>query len=163
MLRIDPSFSFKAQSFSTFTRFLESRNEVRVVRSQGPGDILVQLSSQHDAQPEQAKPSESRQRDARPEQAKPSQSGKRDAQPKQVKSSEPTEPPVEQWERDVDFAWRSRQREKIAGQSAAADVAKVLNAPNLKSSKYSTLDKLLEASHYLDFRWRREGNAIIRI
>lgn len=163
MLRIDPSFSFKAQSFSTFTRFLESRNEVRVVRSQGPGDILVQLSSQHDAQPEQAKPSESRQRDARPEQAKPSQSGKRDAQPKQVKSSEPTEPPVEKWERDVDFAWRSRQREKIAGRSAAADVAKVLNAPNLKSSKYSTLDKLLEASHYLDFRWRREGNAIIRI
>ncbi|MCH8309519.1 MAG: hypothetical protein IIB17_03355, partial [Chloroflexi bacterium] len=136
MLRIDPSFSFKAQRFSTFTRFLESRNEVRVIRSQGPGDILVQLSSQRDAPPEQVKSSD---------------------------SLEPSEPPVEKWERDVDFAWRSRQRQKIAGQSAAADVAKVLNAPNLKSTKYSTLDKLLEASHYLDFRWRREGNAIIRI
>ena len=145
MLRIDPSFSFKAQRFSTFTRFLESRNEVRVVRSQGPGDILVQLSSQPDAQPAG--------RSAKPEQ--------RDVQP------EPTEQPIvqteEKWERDVDFAWRSRQRPKIAGQAAAADVAKVLNAPNLKSTKYPTLDTLLEASHYLDFRWRREGNAIIRI
>lgn len=139
MLRIDPSFSFKAQRFSTFTRFLESRNEVRVIRSQGPGDILVQLSSQRDAPPEQVKSSDS------------------------LEPSEPPELPVEKWERDVDFAWRSRQRQKIAGQSAAADVAKVLNAPNLKSTKYSTLDKLLEASHYLDFRWRREGNAIIRI
>jgi hypothetical protein len=63
----------------------------------------------------------------------------------------------------VDLAWRSRQGPKIAGRSAAADVAKVLNAPNLKSTKYPTLDKLLDASHYLDFRWRRDGNAIIRI
>ena len=130
MLRIDPSFSFKAQRFSTFTRFLESRNEVRVIRSQGPGDILVQLSSQRDAPPEPAHSNDAR---------------------------------TEKWERDVDVAWSSRQRQKFAGQSAAADVAKILNAPNLKSTKYSTLDKLLDASDYLNARWRREGNAIIRI
>ncbi|MDP6514741.1 MAG: NYN domain-containing protein [SAR202 cluster bacterium] len=148
MLRIDPSFNFKAQGFSTFTRFLESRNEVRVVRSQGPGDILVQLASQRDTQ--------SPAREAPPQQAK-----KREARPEPV-SEIPTQT-EEKWERDVDFAWWSRQRPKIAGQAAAADVAKVLNAPNLKSTEYPTLDKLLEASHYLDFRWRREGNAVIRI
>lgn len=148
MLRIDPSFNYKAQGFLTFTRFLDSRGEVRVVRSQGPGDILVQLSSQREAPAptREVQPQPTRNRNPRPAQA----------------TEIPVEP-EEKWERDVDLAWRSRQGPKIAGQSAAADVAKVLNAPNLKSTKYPTLDKLLDASHYLDFRWRREGNAIIRI
>lgn len=130
MLRIDPGFNVKAQGYSTFTRFLESRSEVRVVRPHGgEGDILVQLSSQPDQQP-------------------PSTDGKGGAI---------------QWDREVDFAWRSRQRPKISGQAAAADVAKVLKAPNLKSTRYSTLDKLLDSSSYLTARWRREGNAIIRV
>jgi uncharacterized protein (TIGR00288 family) len=149
MLRIDPSFNYKAQGFSTFTRFLEPSAEVRIVRSQGPGDILVQLSSQRETPPKSAPPK-----------AEPP----KQETPKETRSEpSPQRKRTEKWERDVDFAWRSRQRPKLAGQSAASDVAKVLDAPNLKSTKYPTLEKLLSASDFLTTRWRREGNAIIRI
>jgi uncharacterized protein (TIGR00288 family) len=154
MLRLDPSFAYKAQGFSTFTRFLEPSTEVRIVRSQGPGDILVQLSSQRETPPKSAPPK------ATPPKADPP----RQAGPKETRSEPtPQRKRTEKWERDVDFAWRSRQRPKLAGQSAASDVAKVLDAPNLKSTKYPTLEKLLSASVFLTTRWRREGNAIIRI
>ena len=130
MLRIDPSFNFKALGFSTFTRFLESRNEVKIVRSAGPGDILVKISNLQEGRREHVV----------------SNSGRSD-----------------NWERDVDDAWRKRKRPRIAGQVAASDVARILDAPNLKSTKFTTLDRLLESSEYLDHRWRREGNTIIRI
>ena len=43
MRQIDPGFDFKKQGHSTFTKFLESSNEVKVVRPDGPGDVAVQL------------------------------------------------------------------------------------------------------------------------
>jgi uncharacterized protein (TIGR00288 family) len=149
MLRLDPSFNYKAQGFSTFTRFLEPSAEVRIARSQGSGDILVQLSSQRETPPNSTPP-----KAAPPKQVTP-QETRREPSPQRKRT--------EKWERDIDFAWRSRQRPKLAGQSAAADAAKVLNTPNLKSSEYPTLEKLLGASDFLTTRWRREGNAIIRI
>ena len=66
------------------------------------------------------------------------------------------------WDINIDEAWKKRERERISGQAAAADAAKVLGAPRLSASEYPSLDSLLAASDYLSARWRREGNAIHR-
>ena len=41
--RLDPSFNFRAQGYSTFTRYLEASPEVRATRPKGPGDVTVEL------------------------------------------------------------------------------------------------------------------------
>ena len=66
------------------------------------------------------------------------------------------------WDIHIAEAWTNRERERISGQAAASDAAKVLGAPKLSESEYPSLDKLLAASDYLSARWQREGNAIIR-
>ena len=66
------------------------------------------------------------------------------------------------WDRGVDDAWRSRQRNSISGQAAATDVARVMGVPNLKSAGFPTLDKVLAASDLLRSHWRREGNTVVR-
>ena len=43
MRRIDPGFDFKKLGHRTFTRFLESSSDVKVMRSDGPGDMIIQL------------------------------------------------------------------------------------------------------------------------
>ena len=45
MLRIDPSFDFKALGHRTFTQYLESSIDVRVTRPKDRGDVIVQLES----------------------------------------------------------------------------------------------------------------------
>lgn len=66
------------------------------------------------------------------------------------------------WEVAVDAAWAKRDVDKIAGQSAASDAAKILGTSRLSDSEYPTLAKLLNASTLLQLNWRREGNAIFR-
>ena len=66
------------------------------------------------------------------------------------------------WDINIDEAWKNRDRDRISGQAAASDAAKVLGAPRLSASEYPSLDSLLAASDYLSARWRREGNAIHR-
>ena len=41
--RLDPSFSFRGQGYNTFTKYLESASEVKVIRSRGQGDVAVEL------------------------------------------------------------------------------------------------------------------------
>ena len=138
MLRIDPAFSFKGQGFSTFTRYLESCKEVQVIRRRDADDIIVQLD------------------------------GPRAGPSGAAESGHVASPAVQDgdraanWDREVDDAWRSRQRQAISGQAAATDVAKVIGAPNLKSAGFTTLDKVLGASDYLRSQWRREGNTVVR-
>ncbi len=43
LLRLDPSFDFRALGYATFTKFLESSTEVKVSRPKGPGDVTVEL------------------------------------------------------------------------------------------------------------------------
>ena len=43
LLRLDPSFDFRALGYATFTKFLESSTEVKVTRPKGPGDVTVEL------------------------------------------------------------------------------------------------------------------------
>jgi uncharacterized protein (TIGR00288 family) len=66
------------------------------------------------------------------------------------------------WDINIDEAWTNRERDRISGQAAASDAAKVLGASKLSASEYPSLAGLLAASDYLSARWRREGNAIYR-
>ena len=66
------------------------------------------------------------------------------------------------WDHGIDAAWARRQRQQFSGQSAGADAARVLGVPNLRASRFPSLDKLLGASPLLRANWRREGNAIIK-
>jgi uncharacterized protein (TIGR00288 family) len=66
------------------------------------------------------------------------------------------------WDINIDEAWTKRERDRISGQAAASDAAKVLGATKLSTSEYPSLASLLAASDYLSTRWRREGNAIFR-
>ena len=43
LLRIDPSFDFKAQGHRTFRHFLDSSEDVEVTRPEGSSDVIVQL------------------------------------------------------------------------------------------------------------------------
>ena len=67
------------------------------------------------------------------------------------------------WDREIDTAWSSRRRPRLSGQAAAADAARVLGVPRLRASRYPTLDNLLAASDFLRTRWRRDGNAIVKL
>lgn len=41
--RLDPSFNFRGNGYSTFTKYLESAPDVKVIRSRGQGDVTVEL------------------------------------------------------------------------------------------------------------------------
>ena len=168
MLRLDPAFSFKGQGFSTFARYLESRKEVQVIRRRDADDIIVQLDGPRAAESGAAAPggtgsraAASRAAGSRSIGSRPEASGA--AAPKSAASGDVQSiGRAANWDQEIDDAWRSRQRQSISGQAAATDVAKVMNAPNLKAAGFTTLDKVLGASEYLRSRWRREGNTVVR-
>ena len=43
--RLDPSFDFRVQGYSTFTRYLQASSEVNVTRARGQGDLQVELAN----------------------------------------------------------------------------------------------------------------------
>jgi uncharacterized protein (TIGR00288 family) len=46
MQRLDPSFNYKSYGFSTFTKFLEASQSIKLIRPRGPGDVTIALSDQ---------------------------------------------------------------------------------------------------------------------
>jgi hypothetical protein len=141
MLRIDPSFNFRDLGFRTFGQFIESRDEVSITRDTDTSDLIVHLRQ----------PTENGVRASDP--GAPAPVG--------VRASDPGAPAPD-WEMRIDDAWTGRDRQRISGQAAATDAARILGAQRLTDSKYPSLDKLLGASEYLRLRWHRDRNAIIR-
>ena len=43
MQRLDPSFDYRSEGHSTFAKYLEASQEVKVKRPKGPGDVMVTL------------------------------------------------------------------------------------------------------------------------
>ena len=167
MLRIDPSFNFRDMGYRTFGQYLESNDEVSISRATDTSDLIVHLRQ----------PAENGVRSSDP--SAPAPIGVRSSDPSAptpvgVRSSDPGAPtpvgvrssdpgaPAPDWEMRVDDAWTGRDRQRISGQAAATDAARVLGAQRLTDSKYPSLDKLLGASEYLRLRWFRDRNAIIR-
>ena len=125
--RLDPSFSFRALGYSTFTRYLEASPRVKVNRSGKEGDMTVELVDQN------------------------------------VVSAPDTSDA--KWDARIDAAWQKRTTvpgNSIPGPIAASDAAKFLGVSKLSSSRYRTLQVLLDASELLSSRWHREGNSIIK-
>jgi uncharacterized protein (TIGR00288 family) len=136
--RLDPSFDFRTLGHATFTRYLESSPDVKISRPRGPGDILVELI-------EDSNSSHSK------------HAG--DISPALVDGD------GEMWVY-IDSAWSKRvsgSGNSMPGPSAAAIAAKVLGVSKLSSSKYKTLQQLLDSSAILSKNWIREGNAIIKV
>lgn len=72
---------------------------------------------------------------------------------------------LETWQSEIDAAWSKRATEpgqSIPGPTAATNAAKALGVTKLSASPYRTLQSLLEASDYLNTKWSRDGNMIIR-
>ncbi len=133
MLRMDPSFNFKALGHRTFTHFLDSTPLVTLHRPTGrrSGDVLVELTGGQTH------------RDERPREGSVPSTG-------------------ELWDTRVDAAWSSISDDPISGSKAAAEAAKALGAQNIRSSRYKTLQGILDASELLRGRWARKGNTILR-
>jgi uncharacterized protein (TIGR00288 family) len=152
MLRIDPSFNFKTLGHRTFTHYLESSQEIRVERPPGRGDVVVQLNQPRDADVRAVGPTEA---DSRAPVLPVSR------EPESSASNGSLSP---DWERDVDSAWSKRNRNgRLSGQAAAVAAAQALNQSSLKTAGYRSLDKLLDGSPFLRTKWRRDGNAILRL
>ncbi len=162
LMRLDPSFDFRALGYSTFTKFLESAKEVRVVRPRGPGDVAVELAENSGGgiRP-QPQPIREVPRVERVEHVEPTPA------PSPAPSPMPTRPidVQSQWTK-IDAAWSNsaarRQGQSIPGPIAAAGAAKVLGVSKLSSSPYRTIQSLLDASELLRSNWVRDGNTIMR-
>ena len=60
MQRMDPSFDYRTEGFSTFTKFLVKNlaniADMKVVRPKGPGDVIVQLIDKPQPKPKPDNP-----------------------------------------------------------------------------------------------------------
>ena len=68
-------------------------------------------------------------------------------------------------EMEIDVRWSekiAKYGHSLPGSVAAMEAAKVIGVNRFKDSQYKTLQGLLESSEYLDTRWSREGNVIIK-
>ena len=145
LLRMDPSFDFRTLGYRTFTQFLTRSPLVNLHRPRGRGDILVELAQGHNQTGRSYEPEASRSHE-----------------PEASRSHEP-EANGGAWDVSIDAAWSMVPGNSIAGSKAAAEAAKVLGATKVSASRYKNLQGLLEASELLRSRWRREGNAILRL
>ena len=71
----------------------------------------------------------------------------------------------ESWDTRVNSAWAGRAPnpgDSIGSRTAGAAAAKALGAPNLRSTRYKSLQGLLDASPLLSSRWDRSDNKIVR-
>ncbi|MBI4311625.1 MAG: NYN domain-containing protein [Chloroflexi bacterium] len=137
--RLDPAFDFRALGHSTLTRYLEASPEVKVTRSTGAGDTLVELSE------------------------RPSLPVRQPAQP--LAAAQQQRDLAANWEATVDAAWGRRAAHRngaLPGSTAAAEAAKALGAQNLRSTQYKTLERLIDASRLLQSRWAADGNRVVR-
>ena len=169
LLRMDPSFDFRTLGYRTFTQFLTRSPLVNLHRPRGRGDILVELAQGHNQTGRSYEPEASRSYEPEASRShEPEASGShepeasRSHEPEASRSHEP-EANGGAWDVSIDAAWSMVPGNSIAGSKAAAEAAKVLGATKVSASRYKNLQGLLEASELLRSRWRREGNAILRL
>ena len=139
MTRIDPSFNYRDLGFSSFIDFLESRKEISVTLHEGT-DFTVAMDTIAKPQTPNVKP----------------QILTQNNNTKYLNSEDLTS----NWEAQVDEAWNDREKEKIAGRTAATDAANILGFKRLSDSVFPTLDKLLDASKLLKSNWSRNKNSV---
>ena len=152
MLRIDPSFNFKALGYRTFRQFLQESKDVQVTQPPDASDVVVQLNHGQAGSPsdQAGSPSDN----GAPESVAPVVTTAR--------ADEPTASITLDQERQIDAAWDKRGGPRISSQAAAADAVKAFGVSSLKAAGFASLEKLLLTSRLLQARWRRDGNAVHR-
>lgn len=149
MTRLDPSFDYKAEGFSSFTKFLEASSEVRVTHPESEADVAVQLA---EAGATRKPPARRRKRSTGPTGTIASDVAGRS-----------TALSAEQ-ERAIDERWTERLAEygsALPGPVAADEAATLIGLSKLSASPYKTLRGLLEASASLKDKWQRKKNQIV--
>ena len=136
MLRMDPSFDFRAIGHRFFTQFLTASTAIKLNRPRGRGDVMVELA-----------PTKGHIEMVVGDSA---QAGSGDSA--QTRS----------WDTAIDSAWSNVPGDTISGSKAAAEAAKVLSVSKLSVSRYRSLQGLLDASELLRARWSRDGNTVLR-
>jgi uncharacterized protein (TIGR00288 family) len=150
MLRMDPSFDFKGQGYTTFTQFLRAFPVVTIRPSRGRGDATIELVGGR------------RSRSNRAPSPAPVAGNIRNGESDPTTQATPLSDSDNEWESGIDAAWAKIPRVSIAGSKAASEAAKVLGISRLSASRYKSLQGLLNASDHLRSRWSREGNSITR-
>ena len=145
MLRIDPSFNFKALGYRTFRQFLQESKDVQVTQPPNASDVVVQLNHGQAVSPDD-------------------NGASAPVVPVAVKAQvdEPTATITLDQERQIDAAWDKRGGPRISSQAAAADAVRAFGVSSLKAAGFASLEKLLLTSRLLQARWRRDGNAVHR-
>ncbi len=147
MLRIDPSFDFKALGHRTFRQFLNDSKDVQVSQPSDASDIVVQLTHGQTPPPQTPPPQT-------PPPQTPAPAGNGAAKLSGSLSLNQ--------EREIDAAWDKRGGPKISAQAAAADAVRVFGVSSLKAAGFASIENLLQTSRLLQARWRRERNAVHR-
>ena len=162
MLRIDPSFDYRAMGYKSFTQFLGSSDAIKVQRRGGHGDVVITLAAQSSPPARTVRPAPPASA-ASAVSAQPAPAASAPAQPAPAASAPPAAPltPPPSWEFDVDVAWAKIPGNPISSSKAATEAAKVLGEGKLSSSSYRNLQGLLDASELLRSRWSRRGNSIV--
>ena len=162
MLRIDPSFDFKAMGHRTFRQFLQDSKEVQVTQPSDASDVVVQLKQGPASTPAQiSAPAE---KAVEKEATKKATEKATEKATKKVaeKAAETDGTLTLSQERDIDAAWDKRGGPKISARAAAADAVRVFGVSSLKSAGFASIEKLLQTSRLLQARWRRERNTVHR-
>jgi uncharacterized protein (TIGR00288 family) len=148
MIRLDPSFDFRALGFKTFAQFLEPNTKIKISRSGGQRDVTVELAPTATSRASKVSKSNG-QRDVTIELAPT------------ATSRASTDLPLE-WANQIDIAWSKRIGEFLPGPWAASRAARVFGVSKLSVSPFKTLQELLDASNYLASKWARDGNRIVK-
>ena len=155
MRRMDPGFDFRAMGYRTFTQFLNSATSVRTRRSRESTDIVVESASGHGHHGGRAGiPQHDGGRAGIPQ-----HDGGRAGGPQHDDGQHAPQG----WDYRLHEAWSRVSGGVLSGSKAAADASKVLGVSKISSSKFKTLQGLLDASAFLRSRWRRDGNSISRL
>ena len=153
MLRIDPSFNFKALGHRTFRQFLNDSKEIQVTQPSDASDVVVQLKQAPTPTPSQT---------SAPAKKAAEKAAETDAEKPAKKAAEKDGTLTLSQEREIDAAWDKRGGPKISAQAAAADAVRVFGVSSLKSAGFASIEKLLQTSRLLQARWRRERNTVHR-
>ena len=153
MLRIDPSFNFKALGHRTFRQFLNDSKEIQVTQPSDASDVVVQLKQAPTPTPSQT---------SAPAKKAAEKGAETDAEKPAKKAAEKDGTLTLSQEREIDAAWDKRGGPKISAQAAAADAVRVFGVSSLKSAGFASIEKLLQTSRLLQARWRRERNTVHR-
>lgn len=136
MLRMDPSFDFRAIGHRFFTQFLTASTAIKLNRPRGGGDVMVELA--------------------------PTKGHIEMVVGDSAQAGSGDSAQTGSWDTAIDSAWSNVPGDTISGSKAAAEAAKVLSVSKLSVSRYRSLQGLLDASELLRARWSRDGNTVLR-